>query len=46
MFSEGSIFGGGQSAGASQTGLVKGERRDTEPWLWRLLCQIQPGAVS
>jgi hypothetical protein len=45
MFSNGNSFNG-QSMGECQAGLLKGERRNTEPWLWRLLCQIQPGAVS
>ena len=46
MLSNGNSFGNGQSIGGCQAGLLKGERRDTEPWYWRLLCQIQPGAVS
>lgn len=47
MFSNGNSFNGNSSFGecaASRPG--SGERRNTEPWYWRLLCQIQPGAVS
>ena len=46
MFANGNSFGNGSSMGECQTGTLKGERRNTEPWYWRFLCQIQPGAVS
>jgi len=46
MFSCGNSFSNGPSMGGCQAGLLNGERRDTEPWYWRFLCQIQPGAVS
>jgi len=38
-FNGNSTFANGSSCGG-------GERRNTEPWYWRFLCQIQPGAVS
>ncbi|HET9968763.1 MAG TPA: hypothetical protein VFQ68_11040 [Streptosporangiaceae bacterium] len=46
MFSNGNSFSGNSNFSECQAGLVKGERRNTEPWLWRLLCQVQPGAVA
>jgi hypothetical protein len=39
MFSNGNSFNGNSSYSG-------GERRNTEPFYWRFLCQVQPGAVS
>ena len=46
MFSNGNSFNGSSTFGECQAGLFKGERRNTEPFYWRFLCQVQPGAVS
>jgi hypothetical protein len=41
MFSCGNSLGSGQSIGECQTGLLKGERRNTEPFYARLWRSVQ-----
>lgn len=45
MISNGNSFGNGQSISNGQS-MLRGERRNTETWYWRMLGRIQPGAAS